>query len=154
MFPVCSNLKKDILVCISFHNCLIFFLLYDEYIKLKPWCPSFLWKRAFELLVLRDFTFYSYFRCTSTKMAANHWSWATLDWPPLSTAPYTQSVAPQHMWLQKSLQRLGKCFLCVYWSAVLAKELVGFKNGRNNTALSHPNRISYQISFTLFFFSL
>lgn len=54
-------------------------------------------------------SFYLYFRCTSTRMAVSRSSWVTLVWPPLLMAPCTQSAAPQHMWLLKSLQRLGEC---------------------------------------------
>lgn len=53
--------------------------------------------------------FYLYFRCMSIRMAVSHSSWVTLVWPQLLMAPCTQSVAPQHMWLLKSLQRLGEC---------------------------------------------
>lgn len=91
---------------------------------------------GFKTLKLPNF----YFRCMSTRMAVSRSSWVTLVWPPLSTAPCTQSVAPQHTWLQKSLQRLGK------YTPLSFRACRGM---RTTKELSHVDTISHRFFLPL-----
>lgn len=122
-----------------------------KYIKFKPQCPSFLWERASELAVkvisLFIFTL-GVWTPRWQQITEAGWLWIGhhCGWPPVHRL--------WHPNIRGSRNHCGDrvSAFCVFTEVLCLQKPVCFKNRRHRTALSGPDRVSYQISFTCFTF--